>query len=188
MKLGIFGGSFDPPHAGHLWLCRSAQELYHLDSIAMVPNALSPLKDHKHTEAHHIVAMTRLTAFECESTYCDTTEICRDKVSYTIDTVKLFKDHYPEDDLYLLLGGDSLLDFYRWKDPNELVEIIGHEHILVAERSTAPLMAHKFRSLPMPYIQVSSTDIRNRIKNHLTIKGLVVDSVREYIIERKLYL
>jgi nicotinate-nucleotide adenylyltransferase len=182
-KLGLYGGSFDPVHNGHLILARQALEDLGLDRIIFVPAAESPFKLNQHaTLAAHRVKMIEL-AIEPETAFSiDTLEIDRPPPSYTIDTVRTYRERFPVEELFFLVGEDHVNDLPKW---NHFAELDGLIQFAVLVRSDLPL------SVKYPVVRrrldLSSTEIRNRVANHLPISYLVPDSVLEYIGSNHLY-
>jgi nicotinate-nucleotide adenylyltransferase len=182
-KLGLYGGSFDPVHNGHLILARQALEDLGLDRIIFLPAAESPFKQsHPVTLARHRVRMVEL-AIEHEAAFSiDILEISRPPPSYTIDTARTYRERHATDELFFLVGEDHVKDLHRWNDYAELDTLV---QFAVLSRSDLPL--------PIRYpvvrrrLDLSSTEIRNRVANHLPISYLVPDSVLEYIQSTQLY-
>lgn len=196
--LGIFGGSFDPVHNGHLALARACQEQAALDEVWFTPTAIQPLKQQgpQATNADR-VAMLRLAIDESPSSawrVC-TIEIDRGGKSYTVDTLRQLHEELPGTALYFMIGSDAIRDVAQWKEPHEIF------------RLAAPLVVHRagesepdvatLASLCQPEAQpqvvrmqpvdVSSTEIRRRVHSGTSIDGLVPATVARYIAEHGLY-
>jgi len=183
MKIGIYGGTFDPVHHGHLILARQALEELQLDRIVFVPAAESPFKIQNHSApASHRLAMLRL-AIKGETRFlADPLEVERGGVSYSIDTVKLLRARDPAAEFFFLVGEDNahrLAEWHRFEELNKLV------HFVVLSRSEG------FRSPEYPVVQrrveISSTEIRNRVANEESITYLVPEAVAGYIKQHQLY-
>ena len=183
MRIGIYGGTFDPVHHGHLILARQALEEFKLDRLIFVPAAESPFKLHNHTApARDRLAMLR-QAIKAEDRFeVDALEIERGGVSYSIDTVKMFRSREPEAELFFLVGEDNayrLTEWYRFEELSKLVAFV------VLSRS------EDFQSPEYPVVQrrieISSTEIRNRVANRESITYLVPESVKLYIEQHQLY-
>ena len=183
MKIGIYGGTFDPVHHGHLILARLAMEEFKLDQLVFVPAAESPFKIQNHTApAQDRVAMLRL-AIQGESRFSvDTLEIERGGISYSIDTVKLFRARDPAAELFFLVGEDNAERLEEWHRFEELKKLV---QFVVLSRSEG------FQSPEYPVVQrrieISSTEIRNRVANQESITYLVPESVVRYIEKHQLY-
>lgn len=190
MAMGLYGGSFDPIHYGHLITTQSVLEQRKLDKIIFMPSHISPLKqDAKPIEDIHRLEMLRLAAeanpFFCVSDY----EISKGNVSYTFDTLCELKKSY--DEIELIIGLDNLLVFEKWHKPNEIFDIA---KVVVMKRVTensterTNIFFEKAVFVDTPFIEISSTNIRERIKSGLTIDYLVPKKVKEYISQNRLYL
>jgi nicotinate-nucleotide adenylyltransferase len=191
MKFGVFGGTFDPPHIGHLILAEAAREQLKLDKVMFIP-AGDPWRkaDRKVTPASHRLAMTRLAvegnaAFEVEDY-----EVVREGPSYTVETLEILQEHLGgSTELYLVLGEDALADVPHWHQPQRLVEL---STLAVANRRgvTMPeLPFDRARVVPIviPGIDVSSTELRERVSQGLSLRYQVPESVGRYIAENRLY-
>lgn len=176
-KIGIFGGTFDPVHIGHVALVVALKEAYGLDSLFIIPASISPHKQHAVAQdAKHRIAMLK-KAFS-DLPYCTILplEVRRPGPSYTIDTVnELYAKGFvtKEDRLYLLLGEDQFAAFDTWKNSDELKKKV---ELLVMRRGGNT-----------PFFDVSATDIRDRIKKKLYCGHLLNNSVYKYIKRNKLY-
>lgn len=203
MKIGIFGGTFNPPHKGHKRMVeRMAAEL-ELDKVIVIPNKIPT---HKRcddlADNHHRVAMCKL-AFSEPLYEISTMEMDRETDSYTIFTVNELMKKYPNDQLHLIIGSDMFLIFHKWYKHKELLEQCT---ICVASRDNAEniqkLRAYAFDQLGvyMPKLdgkhihislldayEVSSSEIRERIDNDKSLYGLVDPEIIEYMENHKLY-
>ncbi len=200
-RVGLYGGSFNPIHHGHLIVARSLAERLQLDRVILLPSARPPHKgDRKLLDAGHRAEMVRLaitgeTLFEF-SDY----DLTRDGPSFTIDTVTHFcKVKGPHVELHWIIGADSLAELTSWYRVPELVDACrivtaarpGWDTIdwapLHAVLSDAQVAALQAGVLQTPRIDISSTDIRRRVREGQSIRYLVPDSVQEYIETRALY-
>ena len=183
MRIGIYGGTFDPVHHGHLILARQALEEFKLDRLVFVPAAESPFKMHNHTApATARLAMLQLAIRGEDRFEVDPLEIERGGVSYSIDTVKMFRSRDPEAELFFLVGEDNAYRLTEWHRFEELKKMVG---FVVLSRS------EDFQSPEYPVVQrrveISSTEIRNRVANGESITYLVPESVKRYIEQHQLY-
>jgi nicotinate-nucleotide adenylyltransferase len=183
MRIGIYGGTFDPVHHGHLILARQALEEFKLDRLVFVPAAESPFKIHNHTApATDRLAMLQLAIKGEDRFEVDPLEIERGGVSYSIDTVKMFRSRDPEAELFFLVGEDNAYRLTEWHRFEELKKMVG---FVVLSRS------EDFQSPEYPVVQrrveISSTEIRNRVANGESITYLVPESVKRYIEQHQLY-
>jgi nicotinate-nucleotide adenylyltransferase len=183
MRIGIYGGTFDPVHHGHLILARQALEEFKLDRLVFVPAAESPFKIQNHTApAGDRLAMLQLATADEDRFIVDPLEIERGGVSYSIDTVKTFRSRDPGAELFFLVGEDNadrLTEWHRFEELKKLVSFV------VLNRS------EDFESPEYPVVQrrieISSTEIRNRVANQESITYLVPESVKDYIEQHQLY-
>jgi len=186
-KIGIFGGTFDPVHCGHLRISECALNQLSLDLLLFVPNAQSPLKSSVPVASFHDrVAMLRLAIEGLAK--CDVSDVegRRGGKSYTIDTLKEFEHGYPGAIFYLILGTDALSDFQRWRDSDGISQ---RARLAYVSRPGSPADYAPAQSMrvEMNPVDVSSTVIRERIVRGESLTGLVPDSVAAYIATRHLY-
>jgi nicotinate-nucleotide adenylyltransferase len=193
MKTGILGGTFDPIHVGHLIIAEVVRSDFPLDRILFMPTANPPhKKDLKLTDKNIRLRMVELAI--CKSPYFVVLdeEIKRGGISYTIETIKQLKslELWSEDELYLILGADSLIDLKTWKDPEDIIKSI---NILVVARPGYDIRKadERFRRhtiiIHSPLIDISSSEIRQRIKEDKSIHYLVPDKVEAFIQKEGLY-
>lgn len=191
MKVGVLGGTFNPPHMAHLVAAESVRDHLKLDKVLFVPAAIPP---HKLKEeiipAWHRLEMVRLAIgdnplFEV----CDI-ELHRKGPSYTIDTILELKREFPTDDFHFIVGIDLLIDFDTWKKPNKILE----ECKVVAMNRPGFDLAMVDKDLLLrvelvniPSVDISSTSIRRRVKSGRSIKYLVSAEVEEYIYANSIY-
>ncbi len=188
MRIGILGGTFNPIHMGHLILAEEALHKLKLDKVIFVPTLIPPHKsvDGKIKPGDRlnmvVLAIKDNPAFSF-STY----EVDSKKKSYSIDTLREFRKIYgQESQLFFLTGSDSLKDLFSWKDVNEIFKI---SKFIVANRPGYPLaeVPKEVETVVITPIEVSSEDIRRRIRSGRSIRYLVPEKVRKYIAGRKLY-
>lgn len=190
MRLGIFGGTFDPPHLGHLLVAIDAFEALALDRLVFVPTGRQPLKaDVATAPGAARLAMTRRLVGDDARFGVDAMEIDRDGLSFTIDTLKAFAARDPEAERYFLLGADAWRSFPRWRSPDEIMRLAT---VVVLTRGGEPIGPASSglrapRVLPTRRIDISSTEIRSRVRAGLSLRGFVPEAVREYIEENGLY-
>jgi len=200
-RVGLYGGSFNPIHHGHLIVARTVAERLKLDRVILLPSARPPHKgDHKLIDAGHRATMVKL-AIDGESLFeFSDFDLTRDGPSYTIDTVTHFCESLgPDVELHWIIGADSLAELTTWYRLPDLVDAC---RIVTAARpgwdtidwtplrtvlSDAQVAALQAGLLPTPRIDISSTDIRRRVREGQSIRYLVPDAVQEYIETRALY-
>lgn len=175
MKIGLFGGSFDPIHNGHLMLAEQAKTQLGLDEIVFIPCGESPYLNKKiKTSSEHRFLMIFYTINEIDNMFIDSIEIYKKERTYTIDTVKYFIAAYPQHELYLILGPDiTPKSFMTWKDAKEIKRLVK--------------VAFTSKDFWIPDVGIRSTLIRQMVKEGKSIKYLVPDSVEQYIKEKGLY-
>ena len=191
-RIGIFGGTFNPPHVGHLIVAESVRESLNLDKICFVPSYISPHK-RKGEEglATHRLRMVRLAIRNNTFFAVSDVEIRRKGTSYTFETLEALHAKYPDAKLFLIIGIDNFAEFHTWKKPQRIAELAT---LVVMNRPMEPADVHRKRLntvtkfTAVPDIQISSTEIRGRVKDGTSIRFLVPEPVRRYIILKKLYL
>lgn len=183
LRLGLYGGSFDPIHHGHLILARQALEDLSLDRVIFIPAAESPFKPNStNASAEDRITMVRL-AIEGEAAFSyDPLEVEREAPSYTIDTARTYRARHPNETLFFLVGEDHVAALPTWNEFEALDRLV---QFAILSRSDQP------PELKYPVVHrrfdLSSTEIRNRVANDLSISYLVPQCVLHYIQERKLY-
>lgn len=190
MKLGIFGGTFNPPHIGHLITAESVREQYKLDKVIFVPSFSPPHKfDLQIAFPNQRFEMLDLAIKSNRSFSATDLEIKREGKSYTIDTINSLLQLYQNSKLYLIIGMDNLIDFPNWKSP---LEIVNKVELVVMNRPGYTLeVRNEFTRyaniIRVPNIDISSTDIRRRVKMGRSIKYLVPNEVEQFILKKGLY-
>ncbi len=183
-RIGIFGGSFDPIHNGHLVVMCEAVEILRLDRLLCVPAARSPFKPRGTTwsDAVRLDAVREAVAPH-PSIHVDDCELRRPAPSYTIDTIRDVAERHPGDDLFLLLGADSLGEFPKWKDIAAIVAAVTIAvavrpgHVIDRTALAEALPGIRMVELPTTPTGVSSTLVRSRIRAGLPLLGYVPESV-----------
>lgn len=190
MKCGFFGGSFDPIHFGHLNLAIRLAEAHQLDRVFFSPVSLSP---HKKEAPPIATAQQRLEMLELAiqgvpQFVLSDGELQQEGSSYTIDAIRRIKEKHPHDSFYLLLGEDSLARLSEWKEVELLLDLAPP---LIGTRSLSPF--YVFNELirkgltQIPLLDISSTEIRERLKKRLCCEHLIPANVLDYINANKLY-
>jgi nicotinate-nucleotide adenylyltransferase len=196
MRLGIFGGSFDPVHNGHLALARACQRQTALDEVWFMPTAVQPLKQQgSYATAAQRVEMLRRVVQTEPSWRVSTLEIDRGGVSYTVDTLRQLNEELPDAVLFFLMGADSVQDAPNWREPQIIFSLATP---LVVRRAGAPepdLAALRLlcsstkqpRLIEMPAVAASSTEVRRRAAAGEPLEDLTPPSVAAYIVAQGLY-
>jgi len=188
-KIGLYGGTFDPIHIGHLITARAVKEIRKLNEIIFVPANTSPLKlNVKSSSPLHRLEMTKLAVEKYPDFSVSDYEINNTDVSYTYNTIKHFIKEYK--DIDLIIGYDNYLLFdkwYKWEEILELVNVVVLRRFY--DKQIEPKIApDKFIFVESPTIQINSTMIRKRVADNLPIDLLVTQEVLDYIKKEKLYL
>ena len=186
MRLGIFGGSFDPPHVGHLLVVADAFESLRLDRVIFVPAGVQPLKVGQSTASpHDRLEMVRRLVGDDRRFEVDPIEIERDGLSYTVETLAAFAERHPEAQRFFLVGMDVLASFAQWREPDRVLRLAT---LAVMQRAgdTGSLPASAVR-VETRRVDVSSTEIRDRVRTRRTIRGFVPEAVAAYIAAERLY-
>lgn len=191
-RMGIFGGTFDPPHLGHLALADWAREALALDRVVFVPAARPPHKrGRRMSPAVHRVAMTRLAVRGNRAFGVSTLEVRRDGPSYTVDTLRVLTRAHGGAALWLLMGEDSLREFPTWHAPGEILELarlaVAGRPGERAPRRLAPAARRRVVWLHNPELQISSSTIRDRMRSGRSVRYLVPDAVVRYAETHGLY-
>jgi len=192
VRLGLFGGSFDPPHIGHLLAAVDAFESLELDKLIFVPAAVQPLKAGLAAgTAHQRLAMVRLLVGMDPRFDVDAVEIDRAGLSYTVDTLETFAERFPNAERFFLVGEDAMAAFGAWREPQQILKLAqlailrrpgaGATVVNAASRLTGTI------TLATRLVEVSSTEIRERVRAGKSIRGFVPDSVATYIETERLY-
>lgn len=197
MRLGVFGGTFDPPHVGHVLAASDAVEALRLDRLLFVPAAMQPLKaGAASAPAADRLAMVRLLAGGDPRFAVDPMEIERDGLSYTVDTLATLAEREPDAERFFLVGADVLSSLHRWREPERVQRLA---KLVVLERATTPAGSGPVAGrstgalgadaifLPTRRVDVSSTEIRERVRTGRSIRGFVPDAVAAYIAAARLY-
>ncbi len=201
-RLGIFGGAFDPPHLAHVALVEAAVAQLQLDQVCVLPTGQAWHKPRNLSDAAHRLAMTRLAFAHLSNVLVDEREILRSGPSYTVDTLHELQKEYPMAQLYLLLGDDQRRSLSSWRQIDEIERIAiicaaGRDMAVRAwneESGDAPTnlslsntLQARIRSLDMPLMPHSATDIRVLSATEQALTGLVTPAVERYIHEHHLY-
>jgi nicotinate-nucleotide adenylyltransferase len=195
MRLGIFGGAFDPVHNGHLLLAEQCREQCQLDEVWFVPTKIPPHKDagSLSPDEDRVEMLQLATAGRSEFVVSEI-ELKREEVSWTVDTLRQLRDERPDDELFLLIGADSLRDFPTWKEPEAIAELASVIAVNRGEASLkeltvdlSPKLSDSVQLVTMPGISISATDLRRRVSEGVSIRYLVPRSVEEFIQSRGLF-
>ena len=200
MRLGIYGGSFDPVHYGHLLLAESAREQLALDEVWLIPAAVSPFKvGREQAPAKARLEMLELALSGHEHMRASSLEIDRSGVSYTVETLAEIAAGKPEAELFLLLGADALRDFPSWRQPERICELATPAVVrrggapepdfsgLAAIVSPSRMESIRAAQIQMPLIELSSTELRTRAATGQSLRYRTPRAVEKYIETHRLY-
>lgn len=208
MRVGYFGGTFDPPHVGHLLAAGDAAEELTLDQLVFIPAFAQPLKGEPTVTPAQRLEMVRRTVAGHPRFAVDAIEVERNRLSFTVETLETLAERNPSAERFLLVGADVLTSFARWREPDRvraLAEMVvlqrGEGGVVIAadEEAAGKLLRQSAggsasvdalrppRVLSTRCIDVSSTEIRARVRAGKPIHGFVTESVAEYIAEHGLY-
>lgn len=196
VRVGIYGGSFDPIHLGHLAVAEEARATLELASVAFVPAARQPLKGQAQSPPDHRLTMVRLACADNPAFYADDLELRRPPPSYTIDTLTTFRQrHPPPAELWFILGADAARDLPRWRRASEVVALTrlaivgrpGHSVDLPALVAALPSLAGRCVVIDGPRLEISSTELRRRLGAGRPVRYQIPEPVRHYIAEQGLY-
>lgn len=198
-KIGIMGGTFDPIHYGHLVTAEAARDKFGLETVVFVPSGNPPHKKHKKVSAgeDRFLMSVLATASNCYFEVSDI-ELRREGLTYTVDTLGIFREKYGEDaDFYFITGADAVIEILTWKNVEMVLNMCkivsahrpGLDMAIFKKRvkEIEKLYRNKVYLIEIPALAISSTDIRERVKNGITIKYLLPEDVENYILEKELY-
>jgi len=193
MRIGLYGGSFNPIHTGHLLIAEFIKDEFLLDEIWFIPSATPPHKKQDKMLAADIrYELVSLAIRENPDFKVSDLEIRRGGVSYTADTLQqIVEQNHHEDELFWFVGMDNLIDFPNWYRPDKILELCG---LIAVQRKGFSIdqvessLRNRVLFSHAPLIEISSSSIRERINKGLSIRYFVPDSVREFIELHHLYL
>jgi len=192
-RIGLFGGTFDPPHVGHLVLAEWAWASLRLDRVVFMPAGVPPHKlGRRRSNPAHRLAMTRLAVRGNPALAVSDLEARREGPSYTVDTLRALHRRHPRARLFLLMGADSLADFPTWREPAEIARLAT---LVVAGRPAGGRLARpprlprgtKVVVLDNPLVDISSSRLRTRARAGKPLRYLVPDAVAAYVARFGLY-
>jgi nicotinate-nucleotide adenylyltransferase len=195
-RLGIFGGTFDPPHLGHLILAEAARDELGLDAVLWAVAGQSPLKlDRPVSPAGVRVALVQAAIAGNDAFRISRVDLDRPAPHYTVETLQLLAASHPRAELYFLMGEDSLRDLPRWRDPQTILQLT---HLAVSQRPGAnvdlaalealvPGLSGRVRWVAAPQVEIASSDIQGRIRAGRSVRYMLPAAVYDIIQAEKLY-
>jgi len=184
-KIGLFGGTFDPPHNGHLHVACVVQEALQLDEVRFIPTNIPPHKQASSASAEQRLAMLTLVLDGKDFATVDTIELDRVGVSYSIDTVKQLRGQEPDHDFYFMIGGDMIDDLPNWKQFDELLQLV--QFVGVRRPNYRGETDLPIQMVEMEEMDISSSEIRHRLKIGQSVSEFLPEKVMAYIKEHSLY-
>ncbi|WFB37432.1 nicotinate-nucleotide adenylyltransferase [Kiritimatiellota bacterium B12222] len=198
-QLGIMGGTFNPIHHGHLIAARAAKERLGLDRLLLLPNARSPLRmEEALADPEDRLEMVRLAVEEESGLEACDLEVRREGASFLVETLAELQGLYPDATLTFLMGVDSLDTFDRWREVDRIVSLAqvkvmprpgrAGSEALTALEARAPSLAGKVSLMPAgPQVEISATEVRQRIASGQSIRYLLPDAVVDYVVDHGIY-
>jgi nicotinate-nucleotide adenylyltransferase len=196
LRLGILGGAFNPPHLGHLVCAQEALVQLELDRVVFMTVGVPPHREIEADPGAEVrLEMVELAVADDERFSASRLELDREGPSYTLDTLEQLRSESPDDELFLILGGDQAAALPSWHEPEQVLEratVVVFERVSWSRDAVGLhigrlLGAQAVRYLEMPLIQVSSSAIRRRVREGVPIRYLVPDAVGDYISSHDLY-
>ena len=197
-KTGIMGGTFNPIHIGHLLLAENAKDNFDLDEILFIPSGCSYMKKNQVLDKWIRLEMTRLAIEDNPDFVLSSIEVEREGNSYTCETLIALKELEPETEFYFIVGADSLFTMETWKNPEEIFRSCvvlaavrdgkGNEDLYTQIAYLKKKYGACIKSISLKEISISSTDIRDRIRQNKSIRYMVPDKVISYIEAHHLYM
>jgi len=194
MRIGVFGGTFDPVHFGHLKTVEAAATRFRLERVLYVPARVSPHKEPPLADSLHRVAMLALALAGRPDWTISLEELDREAPSYTVDTLRALSAPSLRDELWLLMGTDALAGLGEWKAPEEIVRLARiaafHREPFVGAGLRVPGiagLANRLEVFDAGSVKISATELRSGLSRGAGAAGLVPDSVAEYITKHRLY-
>ncbi len=182
-RIGILGGAFDPPHIGHLILAEAAYRECGVDEVVFVPYYSSGDKQPAASPKDRL-EMIRLSVKGIDYFSCSDIEIKRGGKTYTIDTVNEILRKEPDCQLFWIIGSDSARGLTSWKEWENLIKLV---RFIVGYRQEPIPEKDYFIPVSIPYIGISSSEVRRRLREGNSVRFMIPEAVREYIIKRGLY-
>jgi nicotinate-nucleotide adenylyltransferase len=196
MKLGILGGTFDPPHFGHLAMAEAALIQLSLDQVLFAPVGLQPLKqDRFATAPEYRARMVELAIADRPHFALSRADLDRPGPHYTVDLLAIIQQQYPAAALWFIMGEDSLSDLLRWRDPARIIQLArlavlrrpGYEPDWAAFDQALPDLRARIDWIEHVAIEISASDIRQRVQRGLSVEALVPPKIMKFIATHQLY-
>ncbi|MCF6137997.1 nicotinate-nucleotide adenylyltransferase [Pseudalkalibacillus berkeleyi] len=186
-KIGILGGTFDPPHLGHLIIASEAKEQCDLDQVWFMPSATPPHKSRQVSSGKHRVAMVEEMIVDREDFEVSTIEFDRPGPSFTVDTILQLKDEHPNVQFYFIIGGDMVDSLHTWERIETLLNLVTFVGVKRPGYKFQTPFIQQIQSIDTPLIDLSSTMLRERFKSGKNTQYYVTKRVGKYIEVNRLY-
>lgn len=196
MRLGILGGTFDPLHFGHLHMAEAARTQLALDTVLFAPVGVQPLKpEERSTAPEHRAHMVELAIAHHRHFALSRADLDRPGPHYTVDLLAIIQRQYPDAALWFIMGEDSLSDLLRWRDPARIIQLArlavlrrpGYEPDWSTLDRALPELRARLDWIEHAEIDISASDIRQRLQAGLSVEQLVPPKVLQYILDQRLY-
>ena len=196
LRIGILGGTFDPVHAGHLYIAEAAKRAFRLSQVRLMPAGTSPFKQGQRTASFSDrLEMVRLAVQDRAGLYPCGFEGAKGAVSYTVETLTAFARLYPEDEFWFILGDDAYQEFQLWREPERILRLArlivvtrpGYQEKPRFPEALAELAAGRVQHLELPGMDISSTRIRGQLEAGEDPGNVLLPAVKDYIARRGLY-
>lgn len=195
MAIALYGGSFDPIHIGHLITASSVLDNYEVEKVIFIPSHITPLKNHNLlAEDNDRKKMVQLSIINNPKFEVSDYEIKKSGVSYTVDTARHFKEMYPNEELYFIIGTDRVKDLQRWYNIDELKKMVVFIFVARDNEVIEKIIENddfykdiKYKVLKSPIIEISSSLIRKKIENKQSVDYMITPECKNYIEELNLY-
>ena len=188
-RVGLIGGTFDPIHNGHVLLALFTRETLELDEVIFIPAADPPHKNSTHAQADQRMDMVEIAIAGVDGFSASRIELDRPGKSYTVDTLRQLHVDCPNSAFFLIIGLDNVAQMSTWHDPlgivNQCTVVAGKR--LAKDAEVDPALVARMRFIDTPLIELSSTHIRQRLRDGLAVRGMIPDAVERYIVEKRIY-
>lgn len=185
MKVGILGGTFDPPHNGHLIIAQEVLSSLKLDEVWFIPTNIPPHKADAKSKGEDRIEMVKRAIADNSNFKLQTIEFERSGPSYTYDTITILKEKYPDIEFYFIIGADMVEYLQQWYRIDDLIQEI--QFVGVKRPKFKIVSKYKLIEVEIPQFEISSSELRQRFKNKQNTRYFLPDSVRQYIEEKNLY-
>lgn len=180
-RIGLLGGTFDPPHIGHFIIAQEVKTALELDEVWFMPTNQPPHKEPAYFSSETRLSMLKQATASASGFFVEPIELARQGKSYTIDTIKLLKDKYPQNSFYFIIGADMVEYMPKWHKIEELLTLI--EFVGVNRKDYTNKTDYPVTMVDIPVIDISSTEIRSRMKEGLAVRYFLPHEVYRYMKE-----